>query len=176
MSGSRRRCCCCNETCPPGAYCTACGQTTDEAATYEAILAGFGSIDTGGGCYGTCDFSFLNGTYALAYTSTVGGVCKYEYSDTLPLDTMDCWPGGNEPLLTILMEVGYGQSSACVCGTTVMFTITVQWGVYLFYWSISASWLHAIDCNDTNIADISGPNSCLVLVPDGTHTATFTKL
>lgn len=68
---SKRRCCCCNETCPPGAYCTTCGQTDDEAASWEVVIAGLSSSATCGEPTDPCDISVVNGTYALTFDSAV---------------------------------------------------------------------------------------------------------
>lgn len=162
MSGSRRRCCCCNETCPPGAYCTACGQTTDEAATWQVVITGFGTINLP--CNPSADGSPINGTWGMPYLSTtthsaspLNVECFYDPGANFHTFALNSFGGGGTcddvvPFYfeTLILSVRYTVVSACVCATSIDLSgsvrldasnaITISHG-----WSFS----RAIDCSET---------------------------
>lgn len=155
-------CCCndCDERCPDDGYCTACGEAADEAATYEVVLSGFGSVDlTGSSGFGAvCDLSVINGTYALPYVGVgavcigIGGGCQYYLYHNLGVNAFACNPTDIDHHLMLILELSYTADGNCVCGSCVHLLLGIDSGSHGIAWqftTVDADLNRVIPCGDT---------------------------
>lgn len=150
--------CCCYD-CPADSYCTSCGQTTDEAATYEVILEDWGIVDLSSCAVGAiCDLSVINGTYSLAYTTN----CTY-YSDSISLgiDAFDCLNDGLDHTITITLYFIVDQLD-CRCRSYLRLEVVlVSLSNLTFYSEFYNSDVRPPDCNDTFVfRNMYGTHPC----------------